>query len=388
MTPALQAPLTIDAGSIPVTLFLSKGGSGGGAVTRTLTVALDTIGSMTGPLGLPVTQTFSAPPSPSPAELTFNVPLTSASTLATGTQIRLTLINATSGGGGQTIRVFPTSSGQNSRIEMPVLTVINVDSASTFDAAYPAGTPQAIFAPGAFISLRADISDPFGTFDISSVVVDVLDDVGGSIYAGQPMALIQTLSGASTRYEFAFPLPATATGTWTYRVTATEGTEGIVTHQRNGAFSIGQPQLTMTKSVTVLSDPANGTTNPKAIPGAVMLYSVTVSNSGVGGTDADSINISDALPAETALFVDTSGGDPIVFIDGSPSSGLTFDYTTAVSFSNQPGGGAPYTYTPTPDPSGFDPLVTGILINPVGTLAGDSGSGAREFTLRYRARVE
>jgi uncharacterized repeat protein (TIGR01451 family) len=138
----------------------------------------------------------------------------------------------------------------------------------------------------------------------------------------------------------------------------------------------------------VLSDPINGSVNPKATPGAVMLYTVTVSNSGPVGTDSNSINIADALPPDIALYVDASGGDPIAFVDGSPTSGISYDFATAVAFSNQPGGGAPYNYTPTPDGNGFDASVTGFLVTPIGTLAGTAGSGAPEFSLRYRARIQ
>lgn len=56
--------------------------------------------------------------------------------------------------------------------------------------------------------------------------------------------------------------------------------------------------------------------------------------------------------------------------------------------SETPGGGPRYTYIPTPDLAGFDSLVTGILIQPADTPAGNSGSGPREFTLRYRPRIE
>ena len=202
------------------------------------------------------------------------------------------------------------------------------------------------------------------------------------------MLQVNTISGSTSEYEYSLTLPAAASGTWSYRVTAVEGTEGTVTHQRIGSFLVARPQLTFTKSVNVLSDPVNLGTNPKAIPGAVMLYSVTLANSGPVSVDADSLLITDILPPEASLYVDSSSGDPIVFLDGTPGSGLSFDFSTAVSFSNQPGGGAPFTYTPTPDAQGFDSTVTGFSIAPGGALAGNAGGGSPSFTLRYRMRVE
>lgn len=58
--------------------------------------------------------------------------------------------------------------------------------------------------------------------------------------------------------------------------------------------------LAATKTSRVISDPVNGTTNPKAIPGAVVEYCISVTNS--GGADATSVAISDPLPAETLYF--------------------------------------------------------------------------------------
>lgn len=116
------------------------------------------------------------------------------------------------------------------------------------------------------------------------------------------------------------------------------------------------PNLRVTKGVQILSDPINGSTNPYSIPGAIVEYTIHVINEGSGTVDADSMLISDIVPPGTALYVDTSGGDPIVFGDGGTPSGLAYDYATGVAFSNQPGGGPPFNYLPIPGRSGFRPV--------------------------------
>ena len=96
-------------------------------------------------------------------------------------------------------------------------------------------------------------------------------------------------------------------------------------------LTVGIPSFTVAKSVTVVSDPVNGTVVPKAIPGAVMAYSVQVINTGVGTADNNTTLISDPIPANTQLFVGDLGGPgsgPIVFINGTPSSGLTYTFTS------------------------------------------------------------
>ncbi|HYI48471.1 MAG TPA: hypothetical protein VEX35_08410 [Allosphingosinicella sp.] len=64
-------------------------------------------------------------------------------------------------------------------------------------------------------------------------------------------------------------------------------------------YTILAAALTATKSSRVISDPLNGTTNPKMIPGAVVEYCITVAN-GSGGAAAANVAISDTLPATTA----------------------------------------------------------------------------------------
>ena len=64
-------------------------------------------------------------------------------------------------------------------------------------------------------------------------------------------------------------------------------------------YTILAAALTASKTSRVISDPFNGTTNPKMIPGAVVEYCIAVANAS-GGTTASNINVSDTLPAETA----------------------------------------------------------------------------------------
>ena len=336
-----------------------------------------------------MTLTFAAPSGANPLAVTFNVPLASVTTLPAGTQLALTLTNLTPNIPTQRIRVFPTQGGDFSRIELPALTVINVDSAATFAGAYPAAVAQSSFVPGAVVSLRATVSDPFGRFDIARVEIDLSDPLGNVVAAAAPMTPVAAVSEAAGIYEYLLTLPATAApGNWDYRLTAIEGSEGLIRHSFSGSFAVGGARVLVTKSAQTVADPINGGANPKAIPGAVVLYSLSVANNGAIATDADSVVITDALPDNVALYVEAAGGDPVVFLDGSPGSGLSFDYAADVSYSSAPGGGPPFSHAPAPDASGFDAAITGIRINPSGALGADSGAGTPAFELRYRVRID
>ncbi|HEV8442923.1 MAG TPA: CshA/CshB family fibrillar adhesin-related protein [Steroidobacteraceae bacterium] len=148
-----------------------------------------------------------------------------------------------------------------------------------------------------------------------------------------------------------------------------------------------RPSLAVVKTSAVVSDPVNGGTNPKRIPGSVVRYVVNITNSGSGAVDASTLVITDPVPANTVLCVATTCSNPVVqFVDGTTPSGLTFNAATSVSYSNTAGGGAPFTYTPSPDAQGFDAAVTGIRISLSGTFAA-AGSGNPSFAVNFRVRI-
>ena len=51
-------------------------------------------------------------------------------------------------------------------------------------------------------------------------------------------------------------------------------------HEASDQYAIASATLSVAKTSTVISDPFNITTNPKAIPGAVVQYAITVTNTG------------------------------------------------------------------------------------------------------------
>jgi hypothetical protein len=90
---------------------------------------------------------------------------------------------------------------------------------------------------------------------------------------------------------------------------STGGADGAMTVEtvvRNGTanatngFVIASAALSVSKLSRVVSDPVNLTSNPKAIPGAIMEYEITVTNA-VGAQTATVTSISDPVPANTAF---------------------------------------------------------------------------------------
>ncbi|WP_157696649.1 CshA/CshB family fibrillar adhesin-related protein [Porphyrobacter sp. CACIAM 03H1] len=141
--------------------------------------------------------------------------------------------------------------------------------------------------------------------------------------------------------------------------------------------------LVIEKTSTVISDPVNGNSNPKLIPGAIVEYAITVRNVGSGRPDNASIVLLDIMPPQMAFAT----GTPVTFANGPTASGLsTFNAGSMVRFSSAQGGAAPYTYNPV---GTFDTNVRGIRIIPGGRMAAaTSGTVQPSFTIRFRAQLQ
>ncbi|WP_295322886.1 proprotein convertase P-domain-containing protein [uncultured Sphingopyxis sp.] len=78
---------------------------------------------------------------------------------------------------------------------------------------------------------------------------------------------------------------------------ANPGQQGMALHDI--IFCRPTTNLAIAKTSSVVSDPVNGTADPKAIPGARMRYCILVTNNGSG--TATGINLADPLPAGTSF---------------------------------------------------------------------------------------
>lgn len=228
--------------------------------------------------------------------------------------------------------------------------------------------------------------DPDGGEDL---VIEYFDDVANWV-------TLETFAGSGGPGQIlnrVYPMPAASRHTGfrlRFRMTGGSGTVWDFWHIDDVCLDQDpDPILQVTKVANTLSDPVNMSSGPLPIPGAIVEYTITVANQGIGTVDASSLVITDPLPPNTALYVETAGGIfPITFTDGTPPSGLSYNFAADVTFSNQVGGGAPYNYIPVPDGQGFDPAVTGYRIAPTGAMNGDTGSGTPNFDVVFQVRIE
>jgi uncharacterized repeat protein (TIGR01451 family) len=107
--------------------------------------------------------------------------------------------------------------------------------------------------------------------------------------AGSQGATVTQTTGANTAGVDTVFADAGATG-------GNTAYDGI--HFDEDDYTILAASLVATKTSRVISDPVNGTTNPKMIPGSVVEYCIAVANA-AGSAMASNVNVTDTLPGET-----------------------------------------------------------------------------------------
>ncbi len=387
LSPVLAMPVTISPtitplAILPVNLYLASDAAN---ANRTAQVTLSCSGG-----GTSYSQTMifdgtalNNPYLPTtPTQVLFNnLPFSAEQTCAAGQSWDLSVSNASGSGN---ILVYPVSGGNNSYVSLPSLNVINVDSINIYSAAYPAVTTPAggTFNPGETVYLRTVVSDPFGSYDITSATIDINDPGGTPVVTAAALTEIVAAATAATKtYEYAYLVPSDATaGNWTVRIDAFEGFEGTVSDYGNTSLSVEVPLplLTIMKSA--------GTVSPgKASPGEVITYTVTVLNSGSGG--ASQVHLDDDLSNYTTWSVDPYGtGSPFQLFQLAPDpdgagpqpadSGVTLGSPVFYDANNAE-------ITPTADPDGFDKSVKRWVLPMSGVLVPGG-----QFRLQYEVKVE
>ncbi len=245
LTPVLQAAMTIDpavSATIPVQLYLATNSA------RNYRPRLDLL------CGATVVSTLTLPNTALTATeqlVTANLPLAAATACPAGSTWALKVTN-TQTKSNRRIYVYPAPAAGVSQISLPSATVINVDSLTAYDAAYPATTTRATPYPaGTVVYLRAVVSDPFGSFDINAANITITDSKGTVKQAATAMTMVADSNVpppvapnyASTKtFEYQYTIPTGgAGGQWTASVNAKEGTENTVSHTRLGGFSVAPP---------------------------------------------------------------------------------------------------------------------------------------------------
>jgi uncharacterized repeat protein (TIGR01451 family) len=141
---------------------------------------------------------------------------------------------------------------------------------------------------------------------------DLFDDEAAGALTTHNATVTDPLTPAPPPYSHSFqpsnPLSAfdgqNALGNWTMVLCDGVGSD-TGQFQRADLF-IRSTSLTSVKSSSVVSDPVNLTSNPKAIPGATIRYCILITNAGITGVTASSaVTVSDPVPASMTYIPGT-----------------------------------------------------------------------------------
>ncbi len=385
--------LTLSAGTITVQLWVQATGNSTGTNRPTTVELRKTSGTIatSASVNVNVTRTFRP----------YNITLAAPVTLNAGDALTLVFHNNI-GQNNRTVDISQKTTNstctqvggtaQCSNITFATPTVINVDSVSVYSVPYAGTTTQSIWEPNTVVYIRAVVSDPFGCADVNTAAL-ILTDPNGTVQLNgvnmtEPTAdatgCTSTPTRATRTFEYyvagttGYTIANTAAeGFWTPSVTASEGTEGAVTHTANSSFEVRRPSLLVMKSVNLLSDTL-GDAKPRALSGSVALYTIVVSNTGKGR--ANGVALTDPIPADSGFVV----GSP-AFTDGSTASGLA---APTVSYDNASCAGG-FTYTPVGGAGAVDANVKCIkaTFTPATFMNGQTGASPPSFNLVFKTQV-
>ncbi len=195
-----------------------------------------------------------------------------------------------------------------------------------------AGSTSSSFVPGQTMTISATVdADPTGAGN--PVTANVYDDSGtlvasnirlyndgthGDAVAGDATWTNDGSDGSNPTYTI--PLSAATSTGWTLRVFADDASNSTLGAANNGlvhrngqpaaqteanywniddfSFDVAGAALSVTKISSVISDGVSAS-NPKALPGAVVRYCITIGNAGPAA--ADTVSASDTLPANVSF---------------------------------------------------------------------------------------
>jgi hypothetical protein len=129
-----------------------------------------------------------------------------------------------------------------------------------------------------------------------SVTVFIVGDIPGTATNAQTSQVRLTGNAINPATSVAWVNDTGADIAGTVQIVVRNGTANAT-----NTFVVATAALGVTKASSVISDPLNGTTNPKAIPSAVVEYTITVTNA-AGAQPATLTSISDPVPTNTAFL--------------------------------------------------------------------------------------
>jgi hypothetical protein len=149
------------------------------------------------------------------------------------------------------------------------------------------------------------------------------------------------------------------------------------------AYKVSTAALTVTKTFTMVCDPVNGNTNPKAIPGAYVQYVVQIANNGSTsatlGTIGDTLDTNVSFDPDLITGVGTGSNCAAAGSGGTATSATGSGFKIAFPSSSHTAGIYPKYYTTTADADGAQAVGGVIAVNMATALPAEGAYSAGEL---------
>ena len=208
-------------------------------------------------------------------------------TFPAGHAIRLQVLNTLAS--GQSTLLATNATAEPSRLDLQTTTYVTVDSLQ------PVSTPPTYLSPKSSLVILANVSDPFGSREISDVRLNVTGPSGRlANWTSLVPAVLADASNPSAWALFRYAVrPTLPVGTYTFEVTAVE---------RNGSVDVAAssaivraPSFTFVKVASV----------PQAKSGTRFTYSIYYNETGTG--PAGWVWVNDTLPSQETFVSSVPG---------------------------------------------------------------------------------
>lgn len=270
--------------------------------------------------------------------------------------------------GGQTPQLSNTATGGLSPAQYSLMEGIDFTSVSqiantviTLPVAVP-GAQFTIFDVDYYAGQFADRIKVYGSYQGTPVTPTLTNGTANYVIGNEAFGDVlsdDTQSDGNVVVTFPSPVDTITIEYGNYSAAPSNpGGQAIEIHD----ITLCKPDATLSvsKTSTIVSDPTNGTTNPAAIPGAVISYCIAISNTGTA--TASSVAATDPVPSE------------MTYVGGSMKSGPTCASASTVEDDNATGADES-------DPVGAS-FSGGIL-----TLTASSLAGGDAFAVTFDATI-
>lgn len=198
--------------------------------------------------------------------------------------------------------------------------------------------------------------------------------------AGTTTPVVQTAGADTAGVDIVFADPATtANGTGTDPGQVARDAKGFA----YDAYRIASAVISVQKTVTLLCDPFNGTTNQKNIPGSIVRWTIVVSNAATAGSSATLAQVADALDSNTTFdpnLVAPTSAATCSSATGVPESATGRGFKLAIAGGTRPAASYPKFLTSSgADTDGGAFTSPNVTINYAQGLPVEAGYGAGEL---------